>query len=106
MKGLEIESLKEIKDDKELLDIVEKIMKLQCQIEQPDRSGMIDVLRDAQQIASDEIVQNMQQQGEAVYCKPRDELSDNELYHILWSYRQGVINHGIVKMGKASSKNC
>lgn len=57
----DIKNIKETKDNKELLDIIKKIIKLENQIDKPDRNGMIEALQDAQSVACNEIVQNIQQ---------------------------------------------
>ena len=102
MNEQDIEKIKKLKEDRELLDIVDKIIKLQRQIECPDRNGMIDALHDAQQIACDEIVQNLHQQSGAVCSKPWIAFSDSELYKLLPMYQQGLANHGISKVGKSA----
>ena len=95
-----IERINRIKDDKEMLDIVEKIIKLQHQIEHPDHNGMIEALQDAQRIACNDIIQSLHRQGGGVYHKAWSDFSDLELYHLLPQYKQGLINHGIEKIGK------
>ena len=97
-----IERVGKIKDDKEMIDIVEKIIKLQYQIEHPDRNGMIEALQDAQQIAFDNIIESIHQQSGGVYSKAWSDFSDSELYHMLPQYHQGLINHGITKIGKGA----
>ena len=96
----DVERIKKIKDDKEMLDIVEKIINLQSQIENPDRNGMISSLQDAQQIACDKIVQNMYHQSGYVYSKAWSDFSNDELYNMLPKYQQGLIDHGISKIGR------
>lgn len=97
----DIKDLKEIKDNEELLDIVEKIIKLEHQMKFPDRNGMIEALRDAQNIAISEITQNMQQNG-AVCRRSWDSITNQELYSMLPQYKQGLINHGFAKIGKGA----
>jgi len=101
MNEQDIERINKIKDDKEMLDIVEKIIKLQHQIECPDHNGMIEALQDAQRIACNDIVQSIHQQCGGVYRKAWSDFSDPELYHMLSQYKQGLINHGIAKIGKS-----
>ena len=48
-----------------------------------------------------EIVQNMHQQSGYVYSKAWSDLSDYELYSMLPQYQQGLIDHGIAKIGKS-----
>lgn len=100
MNEQDIERINKLKDDKEMLDIVEKIIKLQQQIEIPDRNAMIEALQDAQRIAYKDIIQSIHQQGSDVYSKAWSDFSDLELYHMLPQYKQGLINHGIDKIGK------
>ena len=100
MNEQDIERINKLKDNKEMLDIVEKIIKLQQQIECPDHNGMIEVLQDAQRIACNDIVQSIHQQCGGVYSKAWSDFSDPELYHMLPQYKQGLINHGIAKIGK------
>ena len=101
MNEQDFEKIKEIKENREYWDIVEKIMKLQRQIECPDRNGMIDALRDAQQIAPLEITQTIQSQGGNISIKPWSDVSDRELYYLLSQYKQGLVNHGIIKAGRS-----
>lgn len=98
----DIKDLKEIKDNEELLDIVEKIIKLEHQMKFPDRNGMIEALSDAQSVACNEIVQNIQQRGGNVCPKPWNAFLDQELYSMLPQYKQGLINHGFAKIGKGA----
>lgn len=98
----DIKNIKETKDNKELLDIIKKIIKLENQIDKPDRNGMIDALKDAQSVACNEIVQNIQQHGGNVYEKSWDIITNQELYSMLPQYKQGLINHGIAKIGKGA----
>ena len=100
MNEQDIERINKIKDDKEMLDIVEKIIKLQQQIERPDHNGMIEALQDAQRIACYDIIKSIHQRGSGVYSKTWSNFSDPELYHMLPQYKQGLINHGIAKIGK------
>lgn len=100
MKEQDIERIKKVKDDKEMMDIIDKIIKIQRQIDHPDRYGMIEALRDAQQIAREEIVQNMHQQSGYVYSKAWSDFSNEELYSMLPKYQQGLMTHGIAKIGK------
>lgn len=96
----DIKNIKETKDNKELLDIIKKIIKLENQIDKPDRNGMIDALKDAQSVACNEIVQNIQQHGGNVYEKSWDIITNQELYSMLPLYKQSLINHGFAKIGK------
>lgn len=98
----DIKDLKEMKDNKELFDIVEKIIKLEHQMKFPDRNGMIEALSDAQSVACNEIVQNIQQHGGNVYEKSWDIITNQELYSMLPQYKQGLINHGFAKIGKGA----
>ena len=100
MNEQDIERIKKVKDDKEMMDIIDKIIKIQRQIDHPDRNGMIETLRDAQQIASNEIAQSIHQHGGYVYSKAWSDFSNEELYSMLPKYQQGLINHGIAKFGK------
>lgn len=96
----DIKNIKETKDNKELLDIIKKIIKLENQIDKPDRNGMIDALKDAQSVACNEIIQNIQQHGGNVYEKSWDIITNQELYSMLPLYKQSLINHGFAKIGK------
>lgn len=100
MNEQDIERINKTKDDKEMLEIVEKIIKLQQQIDCPDHNGMIEALQDAQRIACNDIIQSIRQQGSGVYSKAWSDFSDTELYHMLPQYKHGLINHGIAKIGK------
>ena len=102
MNDQDFEKIKEMKEIKEYWDIVEKTFKLQRQIENPDRHGMIDALCDAKQIAQTEIVQTIQKEAGKVHSKLWSDFSDQELYYLLPRYQQGLINHGIAKVGKSA----
>ena len=62
-----LKELKEIKSDREMKDIVDKIIDLQRQKLTPDREGMIKALFNAQMLAAPEIVQTTIQSTGAVY---------------------------------------
>ena len=100
MNEQDIKNIKKIKDNNELLDIVEKIIKLEHQMKFPDRNGMIEALQDAQSVACNEIIQNIQQNGGFAYEKSWDSITNQELYSMLPQYKQGLINHGFAKIGK------
>lgn len=94
-----LKSIKELRDDNELYATVKTIIDLQFQINNPSRIGMLYALQNAQQIAHEEIVNDIQSKGEAVISRPWSDLSDRELYEKLLPHQNSLIEHGRKKVG-------
>lgn len=90
---------KEIQDQKDMLDAINKIAALQCQIQNPTRTGMINALSDAQSTAGDEIFQIEQSQGDTIPM-PWACFSDRDLYRKLSQYQEGIRQYCIKKIGQ------
>ena len=99
-----IERFNEAKEAKEAMELVEKFFKLQAQINNPTRLGMIDALTDAQNIARQEITSLEQSQGD-IYPMPWTSFQDKDLYRKLGQYQQGLYNHAVNKLGEETFKN-
>lgn len=90
---------KDVQDQKDMVDAINKIKALQCQIKNPTRDGMINALRDAQSTAGDEIFQIEQSQGDTIPT-PWVCFSDRDLYRKLSQYQEGLWRHCMKKIGK------
>ena len=96
--------LSETKEEKETVELlVEKYFKLQTQINNPTRSGMIDALSDAQNVAWQEITTLEQSQGD-IYPMPWTSFQNMDLYRKLSQYQQGLYNHAVNKLGEEAFK--
>lgn len=72
------ERISETKEEKEAIELLEKYFKLQAQINNPTRFGMIDALSDAQNVARQEITSFEQSQGD-IYPMPCTSFQDRDL---------------------------
>lgn len=97
------EKFNEAKEAKEAMELVEKFFKLQAQINNPTRFGMIDALSDAQNVARQEITFLERSQGD-IYQMSWTSFPDNDLYRKLSQYQQGLYNHAINKIGEEAVK--
>lgn len=97
------ERLSETKEVKEATELLEKYFKLQAQIDNPTRFGMIDALSDAQKIAGQEISMLERSQGETCPT-PWANIPDDYLYRKLAQYQQGLYNYAVSKLGEAAFK--
>lgn len=95
--------ISETKDEKEAVELLEKYFKLQVQINNPTRIGMIDALSDAQNVARQEITSLEQRQGD-IYPMPWTSFQDRDLYRKLAQYQQGLYNHAVNKFGEETFK--
>ena len=77
------EFVRNSEDQKDILEAVEKIKKLQAQRQTPNRNGMIDALKDAKNKAPLEIT-----------------ALDADLYRKLLQYQQGLEHYCIEKIGE------
>ena len=97
------ERISETKEAKEAIELLEKYFKLQAQINNPTRFGMIDALSDAQNVARQEITSLEKSQGD-IYQMPWSSFPDHDLYRKLSQYQQGLYNHAINKLGEETFK--
>ncbi len=93
------ERLSKTKEAKEAAELIEKYFKLQDQIKNPTKSGMIEALSDAQNVARQEITSLEQSQGD-IYPMPWASFPDRDLYRKLPQYQQGLYNHAVKKFGE------
>jgi len=96
-----LKNIKELKENAELYATVKTIIDLQFQINNPTRIGMLCALQSAQQIAQEEIVNDIQSKGETVVSRPWSDISDRELYKKLPSSQSSLIEHGRKKVGNS-----
>ena len=97
------ERISEAKEAKGAIELLEKYLKLQAQIDNPTRFGMIDALSDAQNIARQEITSLEQSQGD-IYPMPWTSFQDSDLYRKLAQYQQGLYKHAVNKFGEEAFK--
>lgn len=93
------EFIKNLNDQKDILEAIEKIKKLQAQRQNPDRNGMIDALQDAKNKAPLAITAFELSQGDT-HWMPFANFSDEDLYRKLLQYQQGLEAYCIEKIGK------
>lgn len=84
---------------KDICNIVEKILKLQRQIENPTRQGMIDALREAQSVALFE-VKSLEFNRRNTVLMPYDSFTNVELYGKLPVFQEALRNHAINLAGQ------
>lgn len=97
------ETLGESKESKEINDFLESFFKLQAQINNPTRDGMIAALSKAQNVARHEITMVEKSQGD-IYPMPWSGFQDEDLYRKLLQYQQGLYNHAVNKFGEEIAK--
>lgn len=97
------ERFNDAKEGKEAKDLIEKYFKLQEQMKNPTRFGMIDALSAAQNIAYQEITTLEKSQGD-IYPMPWASFQDRDLYRKLKQYQQGIYNHAVNKLGEKAFK--
>ena len=93
------EFIKNSNDQKDILEAIEKIKKLQAQRHNPDRNGMIYALQDAKNKAPLAITALELSQGDT-HWMPFANFSDADLYRKLSQYQQGLEAYCIEKIGK------
>lgn len=93
------EFVKNLDEQKDILEAIEKIKKLQVQRQAPNRNGMIDALQDAKNKAPLEITALEFSQGDT-HWMPFANFSDADLYRKLSQYQQGLEAYCIEKIGK------
>ena len=89
----------DIKNLKDVYDIIDKYLKLQAQIDKPTNQGMIEALSDAQSDAFFEVRVTELQQGDYLLT-PWDKISDDELYRKLYQYQLALKNRAISLVGE------
>ena len=92
------EGLNNAKEAKEIGEFIAAFFKLQAQINNPTRDGMVNALSDAQKVAAQEITSLEHSQGE-VYLTPWSCIPYGVLYDKLFQYQQGLYNHAVNKFG-------
>lgn len=90
-------------DVDDVKELIEKYFRLQEQIDNPTRDGMINALANARSIAYDEIIALEMSEGE-IERRPWSDLQDFELYSKLPQYKQGLYNHAVNKVGEETFK--
>ena len=93
------ETFSESKESKEIDDFIESFFKLQAQINNPTKDGMIEALSGAQKIAHQEITKVEKNQGDVFYM-PWSCFQEKELYRKLAQYQQGLYIHAVNKFGE------
>lgn len=88
-----------LEDQKDILEAIEKIKKLQAQRQTPNRNGMIDALQNAKNKAPLEITALEFSQGDT-HWMPFTSFSDADLYRKLLQYQQGLEYYCIEKIGE------
>lgn len=89
---VEFQSWKQIKEQKDILDAIQKIKELQRLQQCPNRNEMISALLDAKQTAPLAITVLERMQGDT-RLMPWDSFSDADLYRKLGQYQQGLTNY-------------
>lgn len=97
------ERLNDTKEVNESEKFIEAYFKLQTQIYNPTRFGMIDALSGAQEIAGQEISTLERNQGENCLT-PWANIPNDYLYRKLSQYQQGIYNHAVNKLGEEAFK--
>lgn len=90
---------KEMKLFKDVKDAIDKIKKLQEQIDRPTREGMIKALSDAKTSAPIEILATEISQGDTNFML-WEQFSDADLYRKLSQYQQGLKAFCISNVGQ------
>lgn len=93
------ERFKDVKEAKDIGELIDKYFKLQAQINNPTKDGMIEALSGAQNVARQEITMVEQSQGD-IYPMRWSDFSYNDLYRKLSQYQQGLYNHAVNKLGE------
>lgn len=93
------EFTKNLDEQKDVIEAIEKIKKLRLQMQTPERDGMISALQDAKNKAPIAIMNLEYAQGDT-YWMPFYEFSNADLYRKLSQYEQGLENYCIAKIGK------
>lgn len=99
----EAERMEEAKEAKEVYDLISSYLKLQDQLKNPTRLGMIEALSSAQNAARKEITDLEIQQGDT-YPMPWTEFQDRDLYRKLTQYQQGLYRRAVIRLGEEAFK--
>ena len=97
------EKYNDTKEAKEMEELIEKYFKLQDQINNPTKNGMIEALSSAQNVARQEITMLEQSQGD-IYPTRWSDFAYNDLYRKLAQYQQGLYIHAVNKLGEEAFK--
>ena len=87
----------------EIKDLIEKYFRLQEQIDNPTRTGMIKALSGAQSVARNEIAEIEKSQGDISQTLWSD-MQDHDLYSKLPQYKQGLYNYAVNRVGEETFK--
>lgn len=90
-------------DIEEIKNLIEKYFRLQAQIDNPSRDGMIKALTNAQHIAREEI-SALEESGVDIGQTSWDDLEDGDLYSKLLQYKQGLYNYAVGRVGEETFK--
>lgn len=99
----EIEKMNKTKEAKEIYDLINSYLKLQEQLKNPTRFGMIEALSSAQNVAGQEIADLEIQQGD-IYQMPWAGFQDHDLYRKLTQYQQGLYKRAVNRLGEEAFK--
>ena len=95
--------MKETREEKEIYDLINSYLKLQDQLKNPTRFGMIEALSSAQNIARQEITDLEKQQGD-IYQMPWMNFQDRDLYRKLRQYQQGLYRRAVNRLCEEAFK--
>lgn len=96
---MEINDLNNLKGFKEEGDFLRAYLKLEAQIRNPSREGMIDALKEALSVAWIDIKTVEASHGETTPT-PWDEIPNDILFEKLYEYQQGMYQHAVKKYGE------
>ena len=99
----EAEKMNEAKEAKEIYDLINSYLKLQDQLKNPTRFGMIEALSSAQNVARQEITDLEKQQGD-IYPMLWTDFQDQDLYRKLRQYQQGLYRRAVNRLGEEAFK--
>ena len=91
------EKFDDVSEMDNLKDLIVKYFRLQEQIDNPSRDGMIKALSEAQRIAHDEIAA-LEKGQEDIDQVSWSDIPDHDLYQKLPQYKQGLYNYAIKKV--------
>lgn len=97
------ERFDDAKGAKEIKELIEKYFKLQDQINNPTKDGMIEALSGAQNVAPQEITMLEHSQGD-IYPTLWSDFPYNDLYRKLTQYQHGLYIHAVNKLGEEDFK--
>ena len=86
-------------DEKNILDAIKTMKEIDKQIQNPDRQGMIEVLKEAKKKALFEITLLEAHLPKSNF-KPFEKCDNDSLYNNLPLYKKGIVNYCINKFGE------